>query len=72
MGIYIRIIVQLLNILVGFPGASDSKESACSMDAPAFHMMYNIRDVKIYSLDCTPFPIWNQSVVPCPVLTVNS
>ena len=26
----------------------------------------------IYSLDCTPFPIWNQSVVPCPVLTVNS
>ena len=24
----------------------------------------------IYSLDGTPFPIWNQSVVPCPVLTV--
>ena len=21
---------------------------------------------------CTPFPIWNQSVVPCPVLTVAS
>ena len=21
---------------------------------------------------CTPFPIWNQSVVPCPVLTVSS
>ena len=21
---------------------------------------------------CTPFPIWNQSVVPCPVLTVDS
>ena len=21
---------------------------------------------------CTPFPIWNQSVVPCPVLTVGS
>ena len=26
----------------------------------------------IYSLDGTPFPIWNQSVVPCPVLTVAS
>ena len=27
----------------------------------------------IYSLDvCTPFPIWNQSVVPCPVLIVAS
>ena len=27
----------------------------------------------IYSLDVlTPFPIWNQSVVPCPVLTVAS
>ena len=23
-----------------------------------------------YSLDVIPFPIWNQSVVPCPVLTV--
>ena len=27
----------------------------------------------IYNLDInTPFPIWNQSVVPCPVLTVSS
>ena len=27
----------------------------------------------IYSLDvCNPFPIWNQSVFPCPVLTVSS
>ena len=25
-----------------------------------------------YSLDVLPFPIWNQSVVPCPVLTVAS
>ena len=23
--------------------------------------------MKLYSLDITPFPIWNQSVVPCPV-----
>ena len=26
----------------------------------------------IYSLDELPFPIWNQSVVPCPVLTIAS
>ena len=26
----------------------------------------------IYSLGILPFPIWNQSVVPCPVLTVVS
>ena len=26
----------------------------------------------IYSLDVTPFPIWSQSVVSCPVLTVAS
>ena len=26
----------------------------------------------IYSLGVLPFPIWNQSVVPCPVLTVAS
>ena len=24
----------------------------------------------VYSFECIPFPIWNQSVVPCPVLTV--
>ena len=28
--------------------------------------------VTIYSLEHTPFPIWNQSVVPCLVLTVAS
>ena len=26
----------------------------------------------IYSLGITPFPIWNQSIVPCPVLTIAS
>ena len=26
----------------------------------------------IYSLDITPFPVWNQSIVPCPVLTLAS
>ena len=46
------------------------------MSHPAFHMLYSA-----YKLNkegdsiqpwCTPFPIWNQSVAPCPVLTVAS
>ena len=50
--------------------------SACVSSSPAFLMMYyayklnkqrdNIKPWR------TPFPIWNQSVVPCPVLTVAS
>ena len=49
---------------------------ACASSSLAFHMMYsayklnkqgdNIQHWRI------PFPIWNQSVVPCPVLTVAS
>ena len=43
---------------------------------PAFHMMYsayklNTQGDRIHPW-CTPFPIWNQSVVSCPVLTVTS
>ena len=49
---------------------------ACVSSSPAFHMIFST-----YMLNkqgdniqpwCTPFPIWNQSVVPCPVLTVAS
>ena len=48
----------------------------CVSSSQAFHMMYSA-----YKIDrqgdciqpwCTPFPIWNQSFVPCPVLTVAS
>ena len=49
---------------------------ACASSSPTFHMMYsayklnkqgdNIRPSR------TPFPIWNQSVVPCLILTVAS
>ena len=51
-------------------------DSSCASSSPAFLMMYSA-----YKLNkqCdsiqpwhTPFPIWNQSVVPCPVLTVAS
>ena len=49
---------------------------ACASSSPTFHMMF-----AAYKLNkqgdnvqpwCTPFPIWNQSVVPCTVLTVAS
>ena len=49
---------------------------ACASSSPAFLMMYSA--YKLYKQGDhmqpwhTPFPIWNQSVVPCPVLTVAS
>ena len=49
---------------------------AFASSSPAFHIMYpayklNKQDDNIQPWH-TPFPIWNQSVVPCPVLTVAS
>ena len=42
----------------------------------AFHMMYSARKVSKQGNNTqtwhTPFPIWNQSVVPCRVLTIAS
>ena len=48
---------------------------ACASSSPAFLMMYfayklNKQGDNIQPW-CTPFPIWNQSVVPCPVLCSN-
>ena len=63
---YLRLLIFLLAILI----------AACASSSPAFYMVYSA-----YKLNkqgdsiqpwCTPFPIWNQSVVPCPVLTVAS
>ena len=63
---YKRILIFLPAILI----------PACASSSLAFHVMYSV-----YKLNkqgdsiqpwCTPFPIWNQSVVPCPVLTVAS
>ena len=49
---------------------------ACASSSPAFHVMYSAYKLNKHSDNmqpwCTPFPIWNQSVVPCPVLTVAS
>ena len=63
---YLKLLIFLPAILI----------PACASYSPAFLMMYSA-----YKLNkqgdsiqpwCTPFPIWNQSVVPCPVLTVAS
>ena len=63
---YLRLLIFLMAILI----------PAWSSSTLAFHMMYsaynlnkqgdNIQSWRI------PFPIWNQSIVPCPVLTVAS
>ena len=47
---------------------------ACVFSSPAFLMMYSVYKLNKQGDSIqpwrTPFPIWNQSVVPCPVLTV--
>ena len=62
----IRLLIFLLAILI----------PACASSSLAFGMMYSA--YKLYKQGhniqpwCSPFPIWNQSVVPCLVLTVAS
>ena len=49
---------------------------ACTSSSPAFLLMYSAYKFNKQGDNIqpwrTPFPIWNQSVVPCPVLTVAS
>ena len=49
---------------------------ACASSSPAFLMMYSVPKLNKQGDNIqpwrTPFPIWNQSVVPCPVQTVAS
>ena len=60
---YLRLLIFLLAILI----------PAYASSSPAFLMMYSAYKLNKQgdSLQpwCTPFSIWNQSVVPCPVLT---
>jgi len=48
----------------------------CASSSPAFLMMYSAYRLNKHGDNIqpwrTPFPIWNQSIVPCPVLTVAS
>ena len=48
-------------------------DSSCASSSSAFHMMYSAYKLNKQGDNIqpwrTPFPIWNHSVVPCPVLT---
>ena len=63
---YLRLLVFLPEILI----------PACALSSLAFHMMYSAYKLNKQGDNIqpwhTPFPIWNQSIVPCPVLTVAS
>ena len=63
---YLRLLIFFLAILI----------PAWASSSPAFLMMYSAYKLNNQGDNiqpwCTPFPIWNQSLVPCPVLTVAS
>ena len=63
---YLRLLILLWEILI----------PACASSSPAYHMIYSAYKLYMQGDNIqpwqTPFPIWNQSVVPCLVLTVAS
>ena len=63
---HLRLLIFLLAIMI----------PACASTSPAFHMMYSAYKLNKQGDNmqpwCTPFPIWNQSVVPCSVLPIAS
>ena len=64
--VYLRLWIFLPAILI----------PVCASSSPAFLMMYSAYKLNKQgdNIQCwrTPFPIWNQSVVSCPVLSVAS
>ena len=55
---YLRLLIFLLAVLI----------PACASSSPTFHVMYSAYKLNKQGDNiqpCTPFPIWNQSVVPC-------
>ena len=60
---YLRLLIFLPAVLI----------PACASSSPAFLVMYSACKLNKQGNNIqpwrTPFPIWNQSVVPCPVLT---
>ena len=63
---YLSLLIFLLAILI----------LACASSSPGFHMMYSVCKLNKQGDNIQPwhtlFPIWNQSVAPCTVLTVAS
>ena len=64
--VYLRLLIFLLVILI----------PACVSSSPVFLMMYSAYKFNKQGDNIqpwhTPFRIWNQAIVPCPVLTVAS
>ena len=63
--VYLRSLIFLLAILI----------PACASSSPAFPIMHSAYKLKKQGDNIQPWhilPIWNQFVVPCPVLTVAS
>ena len=67
-GAYLRLLIFLLAILILIPAYGSSTLAFCMM---YYGYKLNKQGDNIQPLH-TPFPIWNQSVVPCPVLTIAS
>ena len=63
---YLRLLISLLAIL--FPACASSSLALC-MIYSAYKLNKQVVNIQPWH---TPFPIWNQSAVPCPVLTVSS
>ena len=63
---YLRLLIFLLAILI----------PACASSSPVFLMMYSAYKLNKQGDNMQPwrtlFPIWKQSIIPCPVLTVAS
>ena len=63
---YLRLLIFLPGILI----------PADALSSPGFYMMYSAYKLNKQGDNiqpwCTPFPIWNQSIVSCPVLTIAS
>ena len=63
---YLRLLIFLLAILIP---ACASASLACLMMCSAYKLNKQGNNIQPW---CTPFPIWNQSFVSCPVITVAS
>ena len=61
---YLRLLVFLPAVLI--PACASSSPAFCVMDS-AYKLNKQVDSIQPW---CTPFPIWNHSIVPCPILTV--
>ena len=71
-----RLFSSSLSVIRVVPSAYLRLIPACASSSLAFHMMYPAYKLNKQGDNIqpwrTPFLIWNQSVVPCPVLTLSS